>query len=291
MIYSQLRAFHAVATQGSFTKAAKVLHVTQPTLSDHVRALEKRYGVKLFKRQGRGVALTSLGRALLEITQRQRGLESEAEQLLSTAKGMLTGHLRIAADSPYLVVPLLGNFSITHPGVKLSMTFGSTGKVLQDLYDLKADIGVLSENNHDSRLDYRVYSKDRLIVFVQREHPWSKRRSIHLEELKEERLILREPGSITRSIFEQALQQKSIEPNVVMEADSREGVREAVAVGMGVGVVFESELGNDSRVHSLTVRDADLKVTEYIACLKETRPVPVVQAFYDLLESELEQTS
>lgn len=291
MIYSQLRAFHAVATQGSFTKAAKALHVTQPTLSDHVRALEKRYGVKLFKRQGRGVALTSLGRALLEITRRQRALESEAEQLLSTARGMLTGQLRIAADSPYLVVPLLGNFSHMHPGVKLSMTFGSTEKVLRDLYTLRADIGVLSENTQDDRLDYFTYRKDRLVVFVPQQHTWSKRRSVRLEEFKNERLILREPGSITRSIFEQALLQKGIEANIVMDADSREGVREAVAVGLGIGVVFESELGHDSRIHSLSVRDADLNVTEYIACLKETRPVPVVKAFYDLLETTLKTTS
>lgn len=284
MNHAQMRAFHAVASQGSYTKAAQSLHVTQPTLSDHVKALEERYGVKLFKRQGRGVTLTSLGHALLDITRRKFSLEAEAEQLLSMAKGMMNGRLRVAADGPYLVVPLLGAFCQRYPGINISMNFGNTEQVLQDLLELRADIAVLPDLSDDDRLFALPYRTGKLVVFVNRGHDWSRRRSIRLEELSEQRLVSREQGSVTRSVFEQALRQKGVHPNSILEIGSREGVREAVAAGLGIGVISETELGNDDRLVALEVKDADLNVTEFLACLKESRPIPVVQAFFELFQ-------
>ena len=131
MNYSHLRAFHAVASQGSFTKAAKVLHVTQPTISDQVKALEQRYSVVLFGRRGRHITLTPIGQALLEVTQRQFSLEAEAEELLTAARGLAQGLLRVSADAPYHVVPLLGRFHRLHPGIRLTLDFGNSTKVLR----------------------------------------------------------------------------------------------------------------------------------------------------------------
>ena len=281
---AQLRAFHAVATLGSYTKAAKSLHVTQPTLSDHVKSLEDRHGVKLFKRQGRGVALTSLGHALLDITRRKFSLELEAEQLLSMAKGMMSGRLRVVADSPFLVIPLLGAFGRRYPGITISMSFGNTEKVLEELFELRADIGMFAAYNNDDRLYAFPFRTDQLIAFVNKDHPWSRRRTIKFDELDGQRLVLREQGSVTRSVFEQAMHQKSLEPERILEIGSREGVNEAVAAGLGVGVVSAGEFGNDNRLVGLEVKDADLKVTEYLACLKEVHPVPVVKAFFELFE-------
>ena len=82
---AQLRAFHSVAAQGSFTAAARALNVTQPTLSSQVKALEESYGIRLFHRVGRGVTLTELGNRLFEVTQRLYNLEEEAEEILSAA--------------------------------------------------------------------------------------------------------------------------------------------------------------------------------------------------------------
>jgi len=284
MNHAQLRAFHAVATLGSYTKAAKSLHVTQPTLSDHVSSLEGRHGVKLFKRQGRGVALTSLGHALLDITRRKFSLELEAEQLLSMAKGMMSGRLRVVADSPFLVIPLLGAFDRHYPSVNISMSFGNTEKVLEELFELRADIGMFAAYNNDERLYAFAFRTDKLIVYVNKDHPWSRRKSIKFEELNGQRLVVREHGSITRSVFEQAMHQKGLEPERMLEIGSREGVNEAVAAGLGIGVISAGEFGHDNRLVGLDVKGADLKVTEYFACLKEVRSVPVVKAFFDLLE-------
>src|SRR5215813_11813002 len=120
MLYTQLRAFHTVASEGSFTRAADALHVTQPTLSAQVKALEDTYGVRLFDRRGRRIEATELGRGLLEITRRYFSLEAEAAQLLAATRGLRGGHLRVGADAPQHAIPALAAFSRKYPGVRLS---------------------------------------------------------------------------------------------------------------------------------------------------------------------------
>ncbi len=282
MNYSQLRAFHAVASAGSYTRASQMLHVTQPTLSGQVKALEEAYGLRLFQKRGRGVELTDLGRRLLEVTRRFFGLEAEAEQLLAGARGLSAGQLRVGADAPTHVMPLLAAFSRRHPGVRLSISFGNSGKVLEDLFARRSEIAVLADLPEDPRIHALPLRKDRLVAFVERGHAWARRRGIRIEEVAGARLILREPGSTTRAIFEAALASRGIAPGEILEIGSREAVREAVAAGLGIGVVFESEFGRDPRLHALALRDATLEAVEYAACLQDRRAVRVVRAFFDL---------
>ncbi len=284
MNQAELRAFHAVATAGSYTKAAALRRVTQPTLSGQVKALEERYNVRLFERRGRGIRLTDLGRALFAVTNRLYGVEAEAEQLLSEAHGLTSGQLRVGADAPYHVIPLLALFKRRHPGIQLAFSFGNSEAVLNDLFERRSEVAVVAELRPDRRLHAVPFRRDRLVVFVDRGHAWARRRSIALGELAGQRLILREPGSITRAIFEAAIGQGGVVPGEVLEIGSREAVREAVAAGLGVGVVFESELGPDPRVRALAVRDAGLDATEYAVCLEDRRPLRVVRAFFELLK-------
>ena len=282
MNYAQIRAFHVVAEAGSFTRAAERIHVTQPTLSGQVAALEARYGVKLFER--RGLELTDLGRGLRDLTRRLFGLEAEAEQLLTSAQGLTAGLLRVGADAPYQVVPLLARFSRRHPGIRLSMSFGNSERVLQELLDRRCDIAVLPDIESDARIHARPFHRDRLVVFVPRDHPWAGRRSLRISELAGQRLVLREPGSTTRAVLDRALAEAGVTSGAALEIGSREAVREAVAAGLGIGAVFESEFGRDPRLHRLQIRDVDLHAVEYAACLQERRPVRVVRAFFDLLQ-------
>ncbi|MEE8501809.1 MAG: LysR substrate-binding domain-containing protein [Kiloniellales bacterium] len=283
MNHAQLRAFHAVASAGSYTRASEMLHVTQPTLSGQVKALEEAYGVRLFQRRGRGVELTDLGRRLLNVTRRLNSVEAEAEQLLAASRGLTGGQLRVGADAPAHVVPLLAAFSRRHPGVELSISFGNSEKVLQDLLARRSEIAVLADVAPDDRIYALPLRRDCLVAFVNRGHRWARRRSIRLAELSEERVILREPGSTTRAIFEGALAEHAIRPGGVLEIGSREAVREAVVAGLGVGLVFESEFGRDGRLHALALADAPLEAVESAACLEDRRAVRVVRAFFDLL--------
>jgi aminoethylphosphonate catabolism LysR family transcriptional regulator len=246
-----------------------------------VRALEERYAVKLFRRHGRGVALTAMGRALLELTRRQYAMEVETKQLLSSSQSMLNGQLRIAADSPFLIMPLVKEFSSQHPGIKLGINFGNTQWVTEQLLEFEVDIGIMPERGHDARLISIPFRQDDIIFFVSKGHPWAKRRNVALEEIEDQRLIIREPGSYTRALFEQELHRRHINSQQVLEIGSSEGLRETVALGLGVGVIQAGELTLDNRIQPVHIRDTKLQVIEHLVCLKEAQLVPVVKAFLD----------
>jgi DNA-binding transcriptional LysR family regulator len=266
MNHSQLRAFHAVASNGSFTKAAAVLNVTQPTLSGQVKALEEGYGIKLFERRGRGIEITGLGRALHDVTSRLFTTEAEARQLLTQARG------------------LIGAFGRRYPAIERRISFGNSEEVLEALLESHSDVAFVAETARDPRLHAVPVKRDRLVAFVERGHDWSRRRSIKLGDLSGRPVVLREPGSTTRAVFDRAIAQSGIGLGEVLVIGSREGVREAVAAGLGVGLVSESEFGHDERLHPLPVRDAKLQVVEYAVCLDQRRDRPVVKAFFELVQ-------
>jgi len=287
MNHAQLRAFHAVASEGSFTRAAEALHVTQPTLSGQVKALEERYGVKLFDRRGRRVYPTELGQTLLDLTRRLFSLEAEAEQILGAAKGLKRGHLRLAADAPFHVIGALSAFAKRYPGIRLSLTIGNSEEILEALVEHRADVAVLANIPDDPRVYAFPFRQDRLIAFVERDHGWAERESVTLKELAGRRLVLREIGSTTRRIFETAMAARGLALGEVLEVNSREAVRETVAAGLGIGVVSESEFGSDRRLVPLSIEAEELAMTEYVACLAERRDLSLVRAFLEILEREI----
>ncbi len=127
--HAHLHSFHAVSTQGSFTKAADMLHVTQPTLSGQVNELEERYGVKLFARYGRRVELTDFGTSAFNITKKLFRHEAAVEQLFLSAKKLTAGELRVGVDSPYIIIPLLAQFQRLYPDIDISIsTVGKRGR-------------------------------------------------------------------------------------------------------------------------------------------------------------------
>lgn len=284
MNHSQLRAFHAVAIHGSFTKAANTLRLSQPTLSSHVSALEEGYGIELFRRSGRTIETTEFGKALLDITEQYFATEAEALRLLSTAKGLIKGRLKISADAPYCVLPLMAAFVQRFPTVSQQINFGNSETVMRNLHTESCDVGILAEMGKSDKLHIVPFRTDPLVVAVSRGHAWARRRSIKLENLAEQTMLLREKGSTTRAILETALVQRGIRLGEVMEIGSREAILEAVAVGLGIGVVSEAEFGHDDRIHKLTLTDSTPQMVEYAACLRQRLKDPTIAAFFELVE-------
>jgi len=285
MNLTQLRAFHLVAQERSFTKAALAAHVSQPTLSGQVKALEETYRVRLFERRGRGAQLTELGQSLHGLTQRLFAFEGEAQALLAGTRALQRGHLRVAADSAYHAIPILARLKAEHAGLSFALAIGSSATVLKLLLDYEADVAVMAKLTSDPRLHTIQFRRDRLILFVPRAHDWAKRKRLRLADLQDQELVLRERGSITREVFEETLAAAAVKPGAIIDIQTREGVREAVAAGFGIGVVFESEFGEGERFKALHVSDADLAVAEYVVCLQERRRLALVRAFFDAATS------
>jgi aminoethylphosphonate catabolism LysR family transcriptional regulator len=289
MNYAQLRAFHAVTREGSFTRAARALRVTQPTLSAQVKTLEEAYGVRLLDRRGQGVVPTELGRSLFELTARLFAIEEDAAALLADTRALARGHIKVGADGPYHAVPIMAAFKRRYDGIRITLNIGNSDEVLQGLLDYRTDVAVLAKVPDDLRLFVIPFRDDRIVVFVPRGHRWARRRRLRIADLEGCDLVLREAGSVTREVFWGALAVAGIRPRSVMEIESREAVHEAVAAGLGIGAVFETELGADPRLVAVPVHDAALDVREYVVCLRDWRRLRIVRAFLEVAQ-EVAQT-
>jgi len=286
--HAQLKAFHAVAVHGSFTQAAERLFLTQPAISDQVRKLEERFGVLLFHRNKRAVRLTDLGERLLAITQRLFVIQAEAEELLQDSRALLTGTLTLAVDAPVHVLPQIARFCERYPGISVKIETGNTDESLFRLYNYQADLALLGRDVDDERLLSLPLPDDQLLAFVARNHPWAGRESICLADLDDTPLVLRETGSVTRQTLEQEMGQAGLRIRPAIQVEGREAAREAVVVGIGVGVVSAAEFGADSRVYAMPIRDCSQRMKETLVCLKEQSSRRVVATFLDIMRESLQ---
>ncbi len=289
MNHAQLRAFHLVARAGSFTQAAQAAGLSQPNLSGQVKALEESYGQRLFERRGRGAQMTAIGRQLFGITDRLFAVEGEAQALLAGTKALTIGSLRISADNAIHAMPIMAELKRRHAGVALSLAIGNSDAVLRALADFRADVGVTARRPPEPRFHSIAYRRDRLIVFVPRGHALGKRRRISAKDLAGHDMVLREPGSITREVFERAMDAAGVKVGAIMDIDGREAVREAVAQGLGIGAAFAREFVPDDRFVALDVPDAAFDVGEYVVCLEERMRLTAVRAFMQIAQGMAEK--
>ena len=282
MIFTQLRSFHAVATENGFTAASKVLNVGQPTLTSQVRALEDMFKVELFHRRGREIELTEAGHALLGVTRRIMDMEGQARDLLNAFGGFHTGTLHVGAVGPYHATEMLSAFSEAYPGIRLAVTVGNSSEMVGRLLDYSADVAVLAHVEDDPRIFAMPYSRHKVVVFAHKSHPLAKRKSIRIEDLEGARMVLRESGSTTRRALEAALAAHGVTVNPVMEIGSREAVWLAVARGIGLGVVSDIEFIPRPELRTLEIENADIHTTAHVNCLMERRDSRLVSAFFDI---------
>jgi aminoethylphosphonate catabolism LysR family transcriptional regulator len=284
MNFTQLRAFHAVASAGGFTRGAARLRLSQPAVTVQVRALEQAYGVELFRRRGQRTELTEFGREIFRQAQQLFARLDDLEQLLAAAGSLRSGRLALGADGPFAVMDLLAAFLQRYPGVRVTMRLGNATRALADLRAGHTDVAVLNLIEHGEDLIDRPLLRDRLLALVSAGHAWGERPAVALDELSGAPLILREPGSATRALLVDALAAAGLEPRVALELGSREAVREAVFAGLGVGIVFARELLPDPRLRSLVISGADLSATVSLVCLAERRELRAVAAFFDVAQ-------
>ena len=283
MRLTQLRSFHAVATEGSFTRAAQALHVSQPTVTTQVKQLEELYQVELFHRTGRRIRPTEIGERLLQLSRQIFGLEHEAVQVLRDAGELRSGHLRVAAVGPSHVTKMLAAFNQRYPDLNISVGTGNSEDVLTRLLDYSADVGVLAQVLKDKRFVSVPYSEHPIVIFCNANHRFARRRSIRTAELQGEKLILREQGSTTRKAIESALKAAGVQPTVVMEVASREIIREAVLQGLGVAAVSEVEYVPGAGLHAVRISDAQIKTYAHVVCLAERRDMRLIRAFFEII--------
>ena len=243
MTLDQLRVFVAVAERLHVTQAAAALNMTQSAASAAIAALETGLRTPLFDRVGRGIALTAAGRLLLPEAKAVLTRLAQAEQALDDLQGLRRGHLSLHASQTiagYWLPPLMHRFRAAWPQVTLSLVIGNTTQVARAVLEGDADLGFVEGEIDNPLLDRLSVAADRLVLVVGMGHRWVGRAQLEADELARTGWVLRERGSGTRQVFEDALAGFGVDPerlDVRMELPSNEAVRAAVEAGAGATVI------------------------------------------------------
>jgi DNA-binding transcriptional LysR family regulator len=291
----RLEIFLKVAELGSFSRAADALFLTQPTVSEHVRALEDELGVQLLDRLGRGTTPTRAGTLLLGYARRLLALSREARQAIEQFQGRVSGELVLGGSNipgEYVLPALIGAFRLKYPDVSLSLRIGASRDVQEWVEQGHVEIGVVGAVPSSRALESRRLMDDDLVLVVPPEHPWVSRKTVSVDDVKREPLILRERGSGSRETLENGLKElgTGLEAfHVVGEIASTQAVKQAIRAGLGVSFVSRLAVEDECRARLLAcvkVRDLNVRRAFHVVTHRDRSRSPLAQAFLAFVESQ-----
>lgn len=285
--FRQLRLFLALAETRSVSRAASLTHVTQPTASAQLKEITQTIGLPLYEVIGRQVHLTDAGLRLARAARAMMTEWEDFEQQVAGLRGLSRGRLRVAAVSTakYFIPRLVGGFCRQHPDIEVSLEVQNRDGVLARLKDNLDDIYIMSMPPPDIELEDVIFMDNPLVVIALRGE-FAGGRPLALSALKARRFILREPGSGTRMATDRHFRKHGFAPDIRMELGSNEAIKEAVAGGLGIGIVSLHALGDTASLKDVAVIETEgfpISSRWHVVHPKAKRLSPLAQAFKDSL--------
>lgn len=243
----QLRSFEAVARLGGVGKAAKALHLAQPTVSMQIKELSAAVGVPLFEPLGRGLTLTQHGELLLDTVRDMFSVWQRFEDQSAELQGLKRGRLRIAAvtTTEYFLPDLLGPFSKAHPGIDIELTVQNRDAVVERLERGEDELAAMMLPPPHLPLHRWPFLENPLVVIAPAGHPLTQKKRLKLSQLTDQPLLVREAGSGTRLASEQFMADQGVQWAPRMALGSNEAIKHAVKAGLGLAVLSRHTLSVD----------------------------------------------
>jgi LysR family transcriptional regulator, low CO2-responsive transcriptional regulator len=291
MTLRQLEIFLAVAREKSFSLAAKKIHLSQPTLSEHISELESELRKQLFFRHGRHrvVKVTEAGRVFEQFAERAVLSVEGARQALADLDGLTHGSVLIGASTTpglYVLPRIIAAFRTKYPGVDVKLQIANSQTIEGRVRERELDLGIVG--GHALRPGQECLAAgmlDELVLIVSPAHTWARRREVTPESLADEPLLVREEGSATRSVTERALQR--VKFRVAMELDHTEAIKQGVIAGLGVAFVslyaVQGEIAA-GRLRALRLRGVRIQRHFHVIHHEARRVTASARAFMELFE-------
>jgi DNA-binding transcriptional LysR family regulator len=292
----RLEVFAKVAELGSFSRAAEALFLTQPTISEHIRALELEVGLPLLDRLGRGATPTPAGRVLLDYARRILKLAEEARQAIDHFQGRMSGTLVVGGSTipgEYVLPALMGQFKSKYPDIAITLRVASSRQVSEWVDEGRVEVGVVGAEPALRSLTARELMTDELVVVVPAGHPWAGRKTVALADVRSEPLIVREQGSGSREALERALREAGTDLDAFRlagEIGSTQAVKQAVRAGVGITIISRRAVEDECRaglVSCVKVRDLKVARSFYLVTHRERTRSPLAEAFVAFVESQV----
>lgn len=236
----KLNIFVTVARLGNFTRAAEHLHMTQPTVSQQLAALEAALGAPLVERDTRRLRLTAAGEALLPYGEKMIALSAEAVDAVHTAAGLEESTLRLGAGhtlATYLLPDLLSRFRNDFPQYRAKISVGNTSDLLSLLAGDSIDLALVGSPAEHPEIITQPFMRDRLVVIVAPGDEWAARAEVEPTELLTRVFLTREPGSALHATVERLFGSDALDADNVIVLGETEAIKRSVEAGLGVALV------------------------------------------------------
>lgn len=270
----QLRTFCVLEKKGSFSRTAQELYLTQPAVSQHIKALESFYGVGLFDRVDKKLVLTEAGKTLYHYTGLIFNLINETKRAISDFSELKRGSICIGASNNigvYVLPSILGEFKNGFPQINIQVSIDTTRVIEQKLLSNEIDIGIVEAQVRSSDLVLEHWGAEKLILITSAMHPWTQLKSIKPDMLLDEPFIVGGRGSGTRRVLEEKMPNVMKKMNVYLELGSTEGVKRAVEENLGISICGGNTVSRElksGQLKAIKIDGIELKKNFSIVYLK-----------------------
>lgn len=241
---TRLEIFCAVVQYGSFSEAAQRLYLTQPSVSQQIKTLEKEWGVELFERHPRRVTLTEAGEVVYQFSREVLQSARDVRNILNEMKGAISGTISLGATrtlGSYLLPPLLSRFKREHPGAQILMRVSDTNGICADVTEGRIDLGIVVASEVPETLECEDLYEEELLIFGAPHLPIFRRHPHPLGEIARYPFVMPTRDSGFRSFLDKTLRELGLPAvQIAMEVGSDEAIKQAVETGLGLGILFAS---------------------------------------------------
>lgn len=292
----QLNIFYKVVELKSFSKAGKAVHLSQPTISSHIKDLERHFECRLIDRLGREAIPTKAGELLYQYACRLIALRDETETALANFHGKIKGRLVIGGSTipgGYILPKIIGGFTKKYPEVHISLIIGDTEKIIRDALSGILELGIVGAKTLEKKVSQEKLIEDEMCLIVPADHKWAGKKSINFKMLSKEPFIVREQGSGTLKSIQLSLSQKGWSTDslkIIAEMGSTAAVSQAIKSKAGVSILSTIAVAEELQIGSLnaiTIEDLDLKRSFYLTRHKCRSQSPLCLEFIKFLKKEM----
>jgi DNA-binding transcriptional LysR family regulator len=292
----QLNIFCKVIELKSFSRAGKAVHLSQPTISSHIKDLEDHFECRLIDRLSKEAIPTKAGELLYDYAKRMLALRDETETALAEYNGKIRGRLVIGGSTipgTYLMPQLIGVFKRKYPDVIVSLVIGDTDYIIESILKGELELGIVGAKAETRKIIQNRLIEDEMRLIVPADHRWAGEKRVSLKRLVSEPFILRERGSGTLKSLDKSLSScgyRIEDLNIVAELGSTQAICQGIKTGAGVSVISTLAVAEDLqayKLNALEVDGLDLKRNFYLTRHRYRSPSPLSEAFVKFLKEKL----
>ncbi|MCM3707250.1 MULTISPECIES: LysR family transcriptional regulator [Cytobacillus] len=256
MHYDALKTFVTLAEVKNFTKTAELLLMSQPSVSLHIKNLEKEFQTKLFQRSPKYLKITPSGEILYDRAKQMITIYEQTRQEILDQQHSIKGDLKIAASftiGEYVLPSLLLDLQNEYPELNLHVTIANTEEVVQSTRSHHVDIGLIEGQTNEKELIVTPFLEDELFIVISNQHPLAQKEEATIADLQDQAWIMRENGSGTREYFNHVVRSNGLKVKSLLTISSNQGIKETLINGLGMSILSGSVVARDVKQNNLSI--------------------------------------